>query len=47
MKLYEASSKKSPKTCCSGIDIADARSVAKKLELNIILLIIKIDLKPL
>ena len=31
MKLYEASSKKSPKTCCSGIDIADARSVAKKL----------------
>ena len=31
MKLYEASSKKSPKTCCSGIDIADARKVAKKL----------------
>ena len=29
MKLYEASSKKSPKTCCSGIDIADARSVEK------------------
>ncbi len=31
MKLYEASSKKNPKTCCSGQDIADARNVAKKL----------------
>ena len=39
MKLYEASSKKSPKTCCSGIDIADASMLQKKLELNIILLI--------
>ena len=31
MKLYESSSKKNPKTCCSGIDISDARNVAKKL----------------
>ena len=31
MKLYEASSKKSPKTCCSGIDLRDARNVAKIL----------------
>ena len=34
MKLYEASNKKSPKTCCSGIDISDARSVAKKLNIK-------------
>ena len=34
MKLYEASSKKAPKTCCSGIDIADARKVAKKLDIK-------------
>ena len=34
MKLYEASSKKAPKTCCSGIDIADARNVAKKLNIK-------------
>ena len=31
MKLYEASKVNSPKTCCSGIDIRDAREVAKKL----------------
>ncbi len=31
MKLYEGASSKNPKTCCSGIDIADARNVAKKL----------------
>ena len=31
MKLYESKSKKNPKTCCSGIDIADARTVCKKL----------------
>ena len=31
MKLYESSSRKNPKTCCSGIDISDARNVAKKL----------------
>lgn len=31
MKLYESSSRKNPKTCCAGIDIADARNVAKKL----------------
>ncbi|MEE2695289.1 MAG: tRNA 2-thiouridine(34) synthase MnmA [Pseudomonadota bacterium] len=31
MKLYQATKKKNPKTCCSGVDIADARRVAKKL----------------
>ena len=31
MKLYEASKVSSPKTCCSGLDIRDAREVAKKL----------------
>lgn len=31
MKLYEASKVSSPKTCCSGVDIRDAREVAKKL----------------
>ena len=31
MKLYEASKVSSPKTCCSGVDISDAREVAKKL----------------
>ncbi len=31
MKLYEASKKNNSKTCCSGIDIRDARSVAKKI----------------
>ena len=31
MKLYEGTSKNNSKTCCSGIDIADARNVAKKL----------------
>jgi len=31
MQLYEAKSKKNPKTCCSGVDIADAREVSKKL----------------
>ena len=31
MKLYEGASKNNTKTCCSGIDIADARNVAKKL----------------
>ncbi len=31
MKLYEASKVSSPKTCCSGVDIRDARQVAKKL----------------
>ncbi len=34
MKLYEATNKKSPKTCCSGKDIADARDVAKKLDIK-------------
>ena len=29
MKLYEASKVSSPKTCCSGVDISDAREVAK------------------
>ena len=33
MKLYEAANKKS-KTCCSGIDIADAKNVAKKLNIK-------------
>ena len=27
MKLYEAANKKKSKTCCSGIDIADAKNV--------------------
>ena len=31
MKLYESKSKKKPKTCCSGVDIADARNVCKKI----------------
>jgi len=31
MKLYESKSKKNPKTCCSGVDIADARNVCKKI----------------
>ncbi len=31
MKLYQSSSRKKPKTCCSGIDISDARNVAKKI----------------
>jgi len=31
MKLYQAAKKQNKKTCCSGVDIADARSVAKKL----------------
>ena len=31
MKLYEASKVSSPKTCCSGLDIRDAREVSKKL----------------
>ena len=30
MKLYEAK-KKGTKTCCAGIDIADARDVCKKI----------------
>ncbi len=34
MKLYEGSNKKNPKTCCSGIDIADARMVAKSLNIK-------------
>ena len=34
MKLYEGSNKKNPKTCCSGIDIADARTVAKSLNIK-------------
>ncbi len=34
MKLYEASSKKNSKTCCSGVDIADARKVAKILNIK-------------
>ena len=33
MKLYQ-SSKTSSKTCCAGIDIADARKVAKKLNIK-------------
>ena len=32
MKLYEAK-KKGTKTCCAGIDIADARNVCKKIRL--------------
>ena len=31
MKLYESSNKKNSKTCCSGLDIADARHVCKKI----------------
>ena len=31
MKLYEASKVSAPKTCCSGLDIRDARKVANKL----------------
>ena len=31
MKLYESKSKKNSKTCCSGVDIADARNVCKKI----------------
>ena len=34
MKLYEASKVSSPKTCCSGVDIRDAREVAKKLSIK-------------
>ena len=34
MKLYEAANKKKSKTCCSGIDIADAKNVAKKLNIK-------------
>ncbi len=31
MQLYEGKNKKNSKTCCSGLDISDARSVSKKL----------------
>ena len=31
MKLYRASKVSAPKTCCSGLDIRDARKVANKL----------------
>ena len=31
MKLYEASKVSASKTCCSGKDIRDARTVAKKI----------------
>ena len=34
MKLYEAANKNKSKTCCSGIDIADAKNVAKKLNIK-------------
>ena len=34
MKLYEASKANSSKTCCSGVDIRDAREVAKKLSIK-------------
>ena len=34
MKLYEAVNQSKSKTCCSGIDIADAKSVAKKLNIK-------------
>ncbi len=34
MKLYEAANQKKSKTCCSGVDIADAKSVAKKLNIK-------------
>ena len=34
MKLYEAANTKKSKTCCSGIDIADAKNVAKKLNIK-------------
>ena len=34
MKLYEAANKKKSKTCCSGIDLADAKNVAKKLNIK-------------
>ena len=34
MKLYEAANKQKSKTCCSGIDIADAKNVAKKLNIK-------------
>ena len=34
MKLYEAANKKKSKTCCSGIDIGDAKNVAKKLNIK-------------
>ena len=31
MKLHQSKKKNNPKTCCSGVDIADARNVCKKL----------------
>ena len=34
MKLHETKSAKSSKTCCSGVDIADARNVSKKLAIK-------------
>jgi len=34
MKLYEATNKNKSKTCCSGIDMADAKKVAKKLKIK-------------
>ena len=34
MKLHETKSGKSSKTCCSGVDIADARNVSKKLAIK-------------
>jgi len=34
MKLYEAANQNKSKTCCSGIDIADAKNVAKKLNIK-------------
>ena len=34
MKLYEAANKKKSKTCCSGVDIADAKNVAKRSKMH-------------
>ena len=44
MKLYEASKVSSPKTCCSGLDIRDAREVSKKLGIKHFILITNQDL---
>ena len=47
MKLHSSKISNKTKTCCSGLDIADARNVSKNLESNTISLILKSDLKTL
>ena len=45
MQLYQSSKKEHSKTCCSGIDIADARKVSKKFGFKHFILDYKLEFK--